>query len=348
VNILEPNKTEHQISNKLEKSMSERFMEKVISEYGTGVGKLALTDFQKRLAQNYFISMDATFKTADEKRIKGNINKSANYQNNLPIVWANVNMELLARNVVSVARVGLDPAQKNHINTIPYKNNATQKYDIGFILGYRGIELQAKKYGLDIPDHIIIELVYSKDKFKSIKKDRNNPTETYDFEVVNDFDRGDIVGGFYYHQWITSPEKNKLVVWNLKEIEKRKPKYASAEFWGGEKDKWENGKKVGKEIVEGWYDDMCRKTIARAAYGTVTIDSQKIDDDYMTLKQAESAAIESEVAAEINVNANTETIDVIGQAVEEEQPEATPATQKQTSSVDQANDGHQKTTGPNF
>ena len=39
-------------------------------------------------------------------------------------------------------RIGLDPSQKNHINPIPYKNNAKNKYDIGFIEGYRGIELK--------------------------------------------------------------------------------------------------------------------------------------------------------------------------------------------------------------
>ena len=54
----------------------------------------------------------------------------------------------------------------------------------------------------------------------------------------NEFARGDIVGGFYYHIYQDKPEKNKLVVMPLKEILKRKPQYASAEFWGGEKDSY--------------------------------------------------------------------------------------------------------------
>lgn len=300
-----------QVSTNVEQSMSERFMTKVMAEFGSGVGPLALTDFQKRLAQNYFIVIDANLKVAEEKRISSNKTKSQQYQNTLPMTWANVNMELLARSVVSLARVGLDPAQKNHVNMIPFKNNTTQKYDLAAVLGYRGIELQAKKYGLDIPDSVIVELVYSNDKFKSYKKDKNNPIETYEFEIVNDFDRGELVGGFYYHLFAKQPEKNKLVVFTMKDIEKRKPKYASVEFWGGEKDVYENGKKTGeKEKVDGWFDDMCRKTIARAAYGNITIDSQKIDDDYMTLKQAETAALEAEVEAEIRVNANGDTIDI--------------------------------------
>jgi recombination protein RecT len=192
---------------KTEPTMSERFMNKVITEFTSGVSEVALTDFQKRLVQNFFIALDATLKISEEKR-----KKKTKGQDPVPITWANVNMEQLARNVVSAARIGLDPAQKNHIAMMPFKNNSTGKYDIVFIEGYRGIELKAKKYGLDIPDHVIVELVYSNDRFKSIKKDRNNPIETYEFEIINDFDRGDIVGGFYYHVYNHQPEKNKLVV----------------------------------------------------------------------------------------------------------------------------------------
>jgi recombination protein RecT len=287
-------------------TMSERFMNKVIAEFTSGVGELALTDSQKRLAQNYFISLDASLKVAEEKRAK----KSEKYRDALPVTWANVNMEELARKVVSAARVGLDPAQKNHVNMMPFKNNAANNYDIVFIDGYRGIELKAKKYGLDIPVHVVVELVYSTDRFKSIKKDRNNQFDSYEFEITNDFDRGIIVGGFYYHMFTDHPEENKLVVMTLKDIEKRKPSYASVEFWGGEKDVWDNGKKVGKEHTDGWYEKMCYKTIYRAAYGDITIDSQKIDDDYMRLRQMELSLSELKVAQEIEENANKEFIDI--------------------------------------
>lgn len=308
---MEPNKQQNQVSTQIEQSMSERFMQKVMSEFGASVGEVALTDFQKRLAQNYFISLDASLRVADEKRVKGNKGKSEQYQNSLPMTWANVNMEQLARNVVSAARIGLDPAQKNHINMVPYKNNTTGKYDIGFLEGYRGMELKAKKYALDMPDAVVVELVYSNDKFKSVKKDRNNKIEYYDFEIVNDFDRGTIVGGFYYYIYNSCPEKNKLVVMTLKDIEKRKPEKAAVEFWGGEKDVWENGRKTGKkEQVDGWFDQMCYKTIHRAAYGALTIDSQKIDDDYLQLRQMEQSISDAKVAEEIAINANTQTIDI--------------------------------------
>lgn len=298
---------------KNELTMSERFMNMVIAEFTNGVGEIALTDFQKRLAQNYFIALDANLKSAEEKRAK----KSEKYRDPVPVKWANVNMDLLARNVVSYARIGLDPAQKNHINLIPYKNNNTGKYDIGFVEGYRGIELKAIKYGLDVPE-VVVELVFSNDKFKSYRKDRNNPVATYEFEVIDEFDRGEVKGGFYYHMYKNAPEKNKLVVFSLKDILKRKPEYASVEFWGGEKDKWENGKKVGKVHVEGWFEQMCYKTIYRAAFNDITIDSQKIDDDYMRLKEMEMTMSEAKVAEEISENANKEFIDINYNLVDEE------------------------------
>ena len=307
-----------------EGTMSERFMNKVMAEFTSGVGEIALTSFQKRLAQNYFIALDASLKLAEEKRAK----KSEKYRDVLPVTWANVNMEGLARNVVSAARIGLDPAQKNHINMMPFKNGATNKYEIVFVEGYRGIELKSKKYGLNVPDHVVVELVYSTDKFKSYKKDRHNNIETYDFEITNDFDRGKIVGGFYYHIYENHPEKNKLVVMTLKDIEKRKPAYASPEFWGGEKDKWENGKKVGTEPVEGWYEKMVYKTVYRAAYSDITIDSQKIDDDYMKLRQMEMSLTELKVAQEIEENANSVTIEADYRFTDQQQPEPQEAPQE--------------------
>lgn len=269
------------------KTGSERFTEKVIREFaGTG-GMIALTAFQKRLVQNYFISLDHSLKAAEEKRIK----KSEQFRDPVAISWANINMDQLALNVVACARIGFDPALPNHINMVPFKNNTTQKYDIGFVEGYRGKEIKAKKYGLDIPDDVVVEIVYSTDKFKQFKKDRTHTIENYDFEITHDFSRGEIIGGFYYHVYFNEPQKNKLVVFSLDDILKRRPEHASAEFWGGEKDKWENGKKTGKEKVEGWFPEMCFKTIYRAAYNNITIDSQKIDDDFIKLSVNEAEVI---------------------------------------------------------
>ncbi|MDW7673208.1 MAG: recombinase RecT [Bacillota bacterium] len=336
---------------KKELTHGERFTNKVMAEFGSNAGgEIALTNFQKRLAQNYFISIDQALKAAEEKRMK----KPEKYRDQLPVTWDNVDMSNLATSVVSAARIGLDPLQENHVNLIPFKNNSLNKYNITFMPGYRGIELKAKKYGLEVPDHVIVELVYSKDKFKSFKKDRNNKYETYEFEVVNDFDRGEIVGGFYYHVYSDNPEKNKLVVMTIKDIEKRKPQYASAEFWGGEKDVYENGKKTGdKETVDGWYEKMCYKTIYRAAFKDITIDSQKIDDDYLKLKQLEQSFTEAEVSAEIGEKANKEAIDVEYENVQdaeivEDEKQPDPVPESEDNPGQQQIFGATGTEGPGF
>ena len=196
------------------------------------------------------------------------------------------------------------------------------------------MELKAVKYGLDVPDHVTVELVYSNDYFRPIKKDANHPHEGYEFEIKNAFDRGKIVGAllpFVYQD----PGENKLVMMTIADIEKRKPDHASPEFWGGEKDKWENGQKVGKEKVEGWYEKMCWKTVYRAAHSDITIDSQKIDDDYLRLKQMESDFAESEVNEEIRANANKNVIDITPPTAAEPQPD--PEQPKETAHSSKSN-----------
>lgn len=273
---------------KINPTAGERFTNMVVREFAGTAGEISLTSFQKRLVQNYFIHTDIALRMAEEKRMK----KAEQYRDPIAITWENVNMPSLALRVVACARIGFDPALPNHINMVPYKNNTTNKYDITFIEGYRGKELKAMKYGFEIPTDVIVKLVYSAEKFIPVYKDKDNKVESYIHHPAEDpFNRGDVVGGYYYHVYSDRPEKNKLVYFNKAAIEKRKPEYASAEFWGGEKTKWKtvNGKNVkdGTEKVEGWYDEMAWKTIYRAAYSDITIDSQKIDDDYIRLTENE-------------------------------------------------------------
>lgn len=293
------------IKPEAEITMSERFTNKVLAEFRGGVGEIVLTNFQHRLLQNYFQVADMVLKSAEIKRK----NKKTN-QDPLPVTWQNVDMEKLSQSVVAAARIGWDPQQENHVSLIPFKERGASKYILTFMPGYRGRELRATKYGLDVPDAVIAQVVYSTDKFKSYKKDRNNQVENYEFEVMNDFDRGEIVGGFYYHIFNDNPEKNKLVTLSMKEIMKRKPSHAAPEFWGGEKTVWKDGKAVGKEHVDGWLDQMVYKTIYIAAYRDITIDSQKIDDDYLRLSQLESDFKEAEVEQVIVENANGSVVDI--------------------------------------
>jgi len=307
-------------------SQSERFTNAIVKEFSSNNGAVKLTDFQKKLCQNYFIKIDQTLKDAEKKRLA----KSEEYRDTLSLTWENVNMSKLAVDVIAFSSVELDPTQPNHINMIPYKNTANQKYDMGFVIGYRGMELKAKKYGLEVPNDVVVELVYSNDKFKQHKKDRNNPVESYEFEIISDFDRGEVVGGFWYHKFKDAPDKNKIKVFSLKDIEKRKPAYASAEFWGGEKDKWGkdangNNKKIGKEKIEGWFEEMAHKTISRHAYNAITIDSKKIDDNYLAIIQKDTEMKDAIVQNEVIANANKQSLDFQEAEVVEEEVLQIPA-----------------------
>jgi len=310
----------NEVVKKEELTPSVRFTNAVTAYFQTAVGKPNLTNFQERLVQNYFIATDFALNAAEAKRLK----VLEKYRHEETVTWNNINLDQLKLDVVSAAKIGLDPAQSNHIFPIPYYNYKTKQYDVNLMEGYRGKELKAKKYGLDIPDSIIIEVVYENDSFKPIKKGHKTNIESYEFEIPKPFDRGEITGGFYYYVFADKPEKNKLVIFDKKAIMKRKPDKAGVEFWGGTKEEWKDKKKTGKTIeVEGWYDEMVYKTIARAAYGNITIDSQKIDDDYVRLKKAESTYFEQVIEEEIKENANQEFIDVsdfeeIGDDIEEE------------------------------
>lgn len=296
---------------KQELTSSERFTAMVMKEFQGNIGQLNINEYQRQLISGYFIGIDNALKKAEEARINKNSWKSTKEEdkNNLPITWANVNMNDLAIAVVHHAKLGLDMQIQNHLNAIPYKNSKTNKYDIGFLKGYKGLEYIATQFSIYAIKNIVVELIYSNDVFEIVNKD--NITR-YNFVIKNPFDRGDVIGGFGYIQYVDE-SRNKIITLSKKDIDKRKPTYAAAEFWGGEKDKWENGKKVGKEKIDGWYEEMARKTIARATYNAVSIDPKKINESYAYVVNTENYYIENQeekVQEEIDENANKELIDI--------------------------------------
>lgn len=289
-------------------NMSERFMQKVIHEFSGSVGEFQITEYQRQLIQGYFIGVDRALKTAEAERVRKNENnRDHKYDNAVPVTWANVNMADLALDVVHYARLGLDTMQANFITPIPYLNKKAGRYDINLMLGYNGIKYIAEKFALCPPKSVTIELVYSTDNFKPYKKGRGNDVESYDFEITNPFDRGHIVGGFGYIEY-DDPKKNELVLMSMKDIEKRKPEYASANFWGGKANEWKNGKKVEVD-KDGWLDEMCRKTLIREVYSPkhILLDPRKVDDSYQYMKQREArlAEAQDDMRRIIDVTANT-------------------------------------------
>lgn len=297
---------------------SQRFAEMVALEFGKHTStSLSLSSYQQRLIQGYFIMIDRALKIAEDNRIrKNNSNKDHQYDNELAYDWNNVNILDLALDAVHYARMGLDMQEKNHLFPIPYANKKTNKYDISFTVGYNGVRYIAEKYAAIPPKNVTVELVYSTDVFKPLKKSRANAAESYEFEITSPFDRGEVLGGFGYIEY-DDETKNQLIIMSAADIKKRAGKNANPEFWGTkatgkQTTVWEGGKKVFVD-TDGWYEEMCRKTIIREVYSGkhIPLDPSKFDDGYQHLKEREviyaQAEIENE-AAESRKNA--EAIDI--------------------------------------
>lgn len=295
---------------------SQRFTNLVISEFGAATANpIQLNNNQKRLVQGYFIIIDRLLKEAESKRLaKNESNTNHQYDNIIPYDWQHVNMADLALDAVHAARMGLDMQEEAHLYPIPFANKKKGCYDIAFMEGYAGKQYKAVKYALVPPKAVTIEVVYSTDNFKAIKKSRTNPYDTYEFEITQPFNRGDIVGGFGYIEY-DDPYKNELVILTLNDIKKRAQK-GSAEFWGTEMtgkkvQVWENGNKTWSN-AEGWLDEMVRKTIVREVYSKkhIPIDPAKLDDDFQHFKEREVVYAQAEIDGEANENANTTPIDI--------------------------------------
>lgn len=291
--------------NKKELTASERFTGMVMKEFEGNIGELNLNEYQRQLIRNYFIGIDNALKATEERR-----SYSKKKANDPQVIWQNVNMNKLAIDVVQNAKLGLDMAVTNHLSVVPYLNGKTKKYDLNLMPGYEGLRYIAIKYAIYPVIDIRIELVHKNDSFKTIT--RNN-IDGYEFDIANPFDRGEVIGGFGYIRY-QDETRNKLITMSKEELLKRKPSTAAVEFWGGEKDIWENGKVVGKEPVEGWQEEMLYKTMVRATCKKVPLDPKKINESYIyVMETSENYYVETQedkVEQEIEENANREVIDI--------------------------------------
>lgn len=298
-------KTEETQLQERKPTASERFTNMVVNEFQGNIGGLNLNNYQKQLIKNYFIGIDNALKIAETNR-----SYSKKKANDPPVTWDNVNMNKLAVDVVQNAKMGLDMSIANHLHVVPFKNGKTNKYDLTLMPGYEGLKYIAANLALYKVSDIKVELVYENDIFQPTYK---NNIEGYEFKITNPFARGNVIGGFGYIRY-ENEVHNKLVVMSIEELFKRKPSTASVEFWGGPKDKWEDGKKVGTENVEGWTNEMLYKTMVRATCKKITVDPKKVNDSYIyVMESKENYYIdnqEEKVQEEIDENANKSLIDI--------------------------------------
>jgi recombination protein RecT len=277
---------------KAQPTQSERFTAMVVKEFGANMGgQLELSKHQKRLSQHLFIAIDVALRNLEVKRAEKNPNAAT-------ITWANTNMTKVAVDSVHRIELGLDALIPNHLHIIPYWNKRLEKYDLDLQVGYTGKDYYRRSVAVDKPVDIIYELVYSNDKFVPIKKSAKNPVESYEFEIVNPFDRGEVVGGFGYVMY-EKPEMNKLIIVTKRDFDKSKNKARGGTFWNDHA------------------EAMQYKTIVNRVTSKLNIDPEKIGLAYA---EVEASEYEAQVEREVERNANQEVIDIEPQAQEEAPP----------------------------
>ena len=115
---------------KQEETLSSRFIEHVRKEFVGAIGnQTEFTEYERKLATNFYIYADNQLKEFEAKRIKDN-------KPGTPYEWSNVNMAKLAVDVVHRIREGLDALIPNHIHVVPYWNKKRGQYNLDIRLGY--------------------------------------------------------------------------------------------------------------------------------------------------------------------------------------------------------------------
>ncbi len=251
------------------KRLSEAFCELVVKKYSDVAHGLIVTEKEKAIIAGYFISIDNAIKK-------------------MGIDWKEIDNNSLALDLAHKARLGLDMQMPNYLFPVPYRNK-NDAVTLTLINGYKGDIHLAMKFAEEIPLNIRAELVYDTDEFIPIKKGAGSPHDSYKLNIKNPFARGNIIGGFGYVDY-ANPVKNVLVIMSKADILKRKPSYASKEFWGT------------------WEEKMFLKTIIKETCRHIPLDVDKVREyrdtlDYERERELDYAKAEAE--AEISANANT-------------------------------------------
>lgn len=177
-----------------------------------------------------------------------------------PKTWKQINFEDFLSKSIAYANIGIDPLAPKMLSFTLF-GNKTGTSDVVFVEDVRCMELLARRYGVNCPENITVELIYSTDKFSIIKKDLSHPSEGYVLEVTNAFDRGEIIGGVSLSEY-ENPIYNKVRIMSMKEIEKRVK--TNSTFW------------------TNWKNEMCEKTLGKNAWGKVVLNTTELSEYYAT------------------------------------------------------------------
>lgn len=195
------------------------------------------------LAVNYFTRLDNELKKANPVK-----------------TWKQVNFDDFLSKSIAYANIGIDPLAPKMLSFTLFSNKSGTS-DVVFVEDVRCMETLARRYGINCPENIKVELIYSTDKFSLIKKDLSNPQDSYTLEITSPFDRGNIIGGVSLSEY-ENCSYNKVRLMPMKDIEKRVK--TTSPFWAN------------------WKEEMCEKTIGKNAWGKVVLNTTELADYYAT------------------------------------------------------------------
>jgi len=291
-----------------EQTVSERFVSMVERQWKAEIGQaVQMDDYKRTLAQHLFLHADRVLKELNQKR------KTSHKE----LCWQNVNMNKTALDAVHRVNLGIDALQPNHVNVIPYYDSKLEQYNLDLRLGYEGKHYVHKTLALEPPEQIIYQLVHETDLFTPLMKNENREVESYEFEIKNPFNRGEIVGGFGYivHKEKT---KNKLVLVSREEIDKARKQAKTDDFWNRE------------------FEKMAYKTVVYRTLKHVPLDPRKVN--YSSYAVVESQDQDMQVIEEKQREANKTHIDFgsddiqdaeFSEVEEEEQEEPPPPSEEE-------------------
>ena len=266
-------------------TVAQRFTNAVVTAYGDVAKGIEVTPKQLSLISNYYIKLDESLRNSKQK-----------------YTWKQVRLNELATTLAHMAKLNLDMSL-GQLSFIPFKHKDTGTINLVPVIGAKGYEYIAKNFGLDPPKNVVIELVYSSDRFSVVKKDATHDYDSYIFEVTNPFDRGNIIGGFGYLEY-GDKSKNKILVMSEKDILKYRPQYYDQNFWSGE-----NMKK------------MYEKTIAKQLLKKVVLDPDKVNDVKDSFNRIEAQEINYTASiAQSEIDENMCSGEVIDIEVEVSEP----------------------------
>ncbi len=233
--------------------LATRFTNAVVAAYQDIATGITLTENQRALMANYYVAIDEMLK-----------NSKQGYK------WSQVRMNELATAVSHLCRLNIDPRLPGMVSFLPFRVKDTGTIHLVPCLGWKGLEFEAKTYGVDPPKTLTVELVYSNDKFSVIKKDAFHESDSYTFEIANPFDRGKVVGAFALLEY-DDKSKNKVMAMSVEELMSYRPDKYDPTFW------------QGSNLLK-----MYEKIIAKQILKKVPLDSRKTAHLQSSFKYMES------------------------------------------------------------